>query len=147
MATTDHNKFLAIGFALFAAIFGMTFLLLMLVSLGVFIGLGITLANESGDNNQAGIGVLGGLFAVLFYGVLGAIFVLPTSLASFKMWKHRRNARIWGILAAIAILATLPLGTILGVYGLWFFFSAEGKQYYSTIDSEIRQALATATAR
>ena len=53
MTDADHNKILAIGFAAFAAIFFFTFLLLVLVTGGVFVALGITFANETGDPNQA----------------------------------------------------------------------------------------------
>ena len=141
MTVIEHNKILAIGFAVFAAIFGFTFLLLMVVSLGVFVALGITSANEPGNGPGAGIGILGGVIAVIFYSVLGAIFVLPTALATWKMWKRRRNARIWGIIAAILVLPIMPLGTMLGIYGLWFFFSTEGRRFYLSVDSEAIQAL------
>jgi hypothetical protein len=136
MTVIEHNKIWSIGFAAFAAILGFTFLLLMLVSLGVFVALGITLGNESGNTQQAGIGILGAVVAVIFYGILGAVFVVPMALASIKMWKHRRNARIWGIVAAILIAPVMPLGTMFGIYGLWFFFSAEGKVFYSIVPSE-----------
>jgi hypothetical protein len=126
---------LATGFAVWAAILAFTFLLLMLVSLGVFVALGITLGNESG-NNQAGIGILGAVVAVIFYGLLGGVFVLPAALASVKMWKRRRNARIWGIAAAILVAPIMPLGTMFGIYGLWFFFSAEGRQFYLSVPAE-----------
>jgi hypothetical protein len=142
MTVIEHNKILAIGFGVFAAIFAFTFLLLLVVSLGVFVALGITLANETGNSNQAGIGILGGVVAVIFYGLLGAIFVIPTSLATWKMLKHRRNARIWGIVAAILVLPIMPLGTMFGIYGLWFFFSAESRRFYLSLDAETIQALA-----
>ena len=129
MTGTDHHKILAIGFASFAAIFFLTFLLLALVSIGVFVGLGITFANESGDPNQAGIGILGAIFTVIFYGGLGIICVLPPAMAAWKMLKRRPQARIWGIIAAIVLLPILPLGTALGAYGLWFFFSAQDRNY------------------
>ena len=76
------------------------------------------------------------MFAVIFYCVLGAIFVLPTALASWKMWKRKRHARLWGIIAAIALLPIMPLGTALGVYGLWFLLSPEGQEFFSGIDSQ-----------
>lgn len=131
MTANEHNKILAIGFAAFAVLFAFTFLLLMLVSVGVFVSLGITFANETGDTRQTGIGILGGVFAILFYGLLGAVFVLPTAVASLKMFKKRRNTRIWGTIASLAVLLIMPLGTVLGVYALWFLFSGEGKQFYS----------------
>ena len=127
VTAADHNKILSIGFAAFAAIFFLTFLLLLLVSVGVFVTLGITFANETGDPNQAGIGILGAVFTVIFYGVLGLICVLPPALASWKMLKRKPRARFWGISAAIVLLPILPLGTALGVDGLWFFFSGPGK--------------------
>jgi hypothetical protein len=127
MTGADHNKILAIGFAAFAAIFFFTFLLLTLVSVGVFVALGITTANETGDANQAGIGVLGAVFTVIFYGVLGLICVLPPALASWKMLKRKPRARFWGIIASIVLLPIIPLGTALGIYGLWFFFSAQSR--------------------
>jgi len=128
MNEIDHPRFLTAGFAIFAAIFAFTFLLLMLVSLGVFVALGISFANETGDRNQAGFGILGGVFAVLFYLVMGAIFALPPALASWKLWKRKRRARTWAVIGAIVLLPLLPFGTAFGVYGLWFLFSPAGRK-------------------
>jgi hypothetical protein len=129
MTAADHNKILAIGFAAFAAILCFTFLLLALVSVGVFVALGITFANESGNPNQAGVGILGAIFTVIFYGGLGLVCILPPALASWKLFKQKPGARLWGIIASIVVLPIIPLGTALGVYGLWFFFSAQGREY------------------
>jgi hypothetical protein len=130
MTGADHNKILAIGFAAFATIFFFTFLLLLLVTTGVFVALGLSLASESGDNKQAGIGILGGLATVIFYVVLGLICVLPTALASWKLFKRKPRARFWATVAAIVILPVLPMGTALGIYAFWFLFGAEGKHFY-----------------
>jgi hypothetical protein len=132
MKPQDHNKIIAIGFGVLAAIFGFTFGLLMLLSLGVFLGMGLT----SGDRTQAGIGIAGGIFAVIFYLVLGAVFVLPTAMAGWKAFKRRPGTRVWGTIAAILVIGIAPLGTALGVYALWFFFSAEGKEFYSAAKDE-----------
>jgi hypothetical protein len=128
MPETPHNKILAIGFAAFAVIFGGTFLLLMLTSLGVFVALGFSIASETGDSTNAGIGIIGGILAVIFYGVLFAIFVFPVAWAGWKLFKLRPRARLWGIIAAILVLPIMPLGTALGVYALWFLFSEQGKR-------------------
>jgi hypothetical protein len=141
MTVIEHNKILAIGLGGIAAIIAFTFLLLTLVSVGTFVALGITLANETRDSNQAGFGIFGGLFAIVFYGLLAAIFVLPPALAAWKIWKQRPNARVWGIIAAILAIPLMPLGTLIGIYGLWFLFSAEGKRFYSTALSRAAQAL------
>jgi hypothetical protein len=141
MTVIEHNKILGIGFAVFAAIFAFTFLLLLVISLGVFVALGISFANETGNGKEAGIGVIGGVVAVIFYGVLGSIFVVPMALASRKMLKRRRNARVWGIIAAILVATIIPLGTMLGIYGLWFFFSEEGRRFCLSADTGAMQAL------
>ena len=141
MTVIEHNKILASGFGLFAAIFAFTILLLMVVSLGVFAALGITSANEPGNGPGAGIGIIGGVVAVIFYALLGAIFVLPMALASWKMFKRRRNARRWGMAAAILVTMILPLGTLIGIYGLWFFFSEEGRRFYLSVESEAVYAM------
>jgi hypothetical protein len=135
MTGSDHNKILAIGFGAFAAIFFFTFMLLMLVTSGVFVALGITFAQETGDNTNAGIGILGVVFTIIFYGALGLICVLPTAMAGWKMLKRRRRARLYGIVASIVVLPLFPLGTLLGGYGLWFLFSAAGKDFYSGVAS------------
>ena len=124
MANANHSKILAIGFASFAVIYLFTFLLLLVVTGGVFVALGITMANDTGDPNQAGFGILGAVFTVIFYGVLGLICVLPPAMASWKLFK-RKPARFWGIIASIVVLPILPIGTALGVYGFWYFFAAD----------------------
>lgn len=134
MTAAEHNKYLAIGFGVFAAILGFTFLLLMVVSLCVFLGLGISFANETGEANQAGFGILGGAFAIVFYIVLGLLLVLPTALASRKMWKRRSGTRLWGIIAAIMLVWVFPIGTFLAIYALWFCFSVDGRRLYSGFD-------------
>ena len=130
MTGADHNRILAFGFAVFAAIFFFTFLLLLLVTTGVFVALGFSLASESGDDKQVGIGILGGIFTVVFYVVLGLICVLPTALASWKLFKRKSRARLWATVAAIVILPVLPMGTALGIYALWFLYSPVGKHFY-----------------
>ena len=130
MTAVEHTRYLAIGFGIFAGLLGFTFLLLMLVSLGVFVALGISFANETGDANQAGVGILGGAFALFFYLALGLLLVLPTAVASRKLWKRRPNARIWTVISAILIVFFFPVGTFLAIYALWFCFSAQGRDLF-----------------
>ena len=131
MTARDHSRILAIGFAAFAVIYLFTFVLLLLVTGGVFVALGITMANDTGDPNQVGFGILGAVFSVIFYGVLGLICVLPPALASWNLFKRKPKVRLWGIIASIVVLPILPLGTALGVYGFWYFFGEAGKSSLS----------------
>ena len=135
MTAVEHNNYLAIGFGFFSGIFVLTFLLLMLVSLGVFVALGFSFANETGDASQAGFGFLGGAFAVIFYVILGLLLALPPAVASRKLWKLRPGARVWGIIAAILLLSVFPAGTFFAIYGLWFLFSAPSRQLYANVQT------------
>jgi hypothetical protein len=45
------------------------------------------------------------------------------------MLKRRRNSRAWGIVAALLVMPVMPLGTTLGIFGLRFLFSEDGKQF------------------
>ena len=109
---------------------------------------------------QGGLQAFGGIVVALVYGILGVMFsanahrpeeqfmgtlfivlacvVAPIVLifaginltAGYKMLKEKPGARMWAIVASIICLPGVPLGTALGVYGLWFTFGDEGKQYY-----------------
>ena len=109
---------------------------------------------------QGGLQAFGGIVVGLVYGILGVLFsanahrpeeqfmgtllivlafvVAPLVLifaginitAGYKMLKEKPGARTWAIVASIVCLPGFPLGTALGVYGLWFTFGDEGKQYY-----------------
>jgi hypothetical protein len=109
---------------------------------------------------QGGLQTFGGLFIALIYGIIGfgisssarrpeeqvmgtmfiilAVIVAPIILifaginltAGYKLVKEKAGARNWGIAASILSLLSFPLGTALGVYGLWFMFGEEGKKHY-----------------
>jgi hypothetical protein len=50
--------------------------------------------------------------------------------AGLKMRNEKPDARGWGIAGSIISLLNFPLGTILGIYGLWFLMGDQGRQYY-----------------
>jgi len=52
MTAIQHNKLVAIGLGAFAAILAFTFVLLLVVSVGVFAALGIAAANEPGSGPE-----------------------------------------------------------------------------------------------
>lgn len=62
--------------------------------------------------------------------VISVALLIPIAVAAYQMLKQKPTARPWGIAASIISLLGIPLGTIIGVYGLWYFFSEEGKAYY-----------------
>ena len=109
---------------------------------------------------QGGLQALGGIFIAVIYGALGLAFrstaqqpeqqfmgtiflvlafvIAPFVLifaginliAGYKLLKEKAGARTWAIVASIVCLPGVPLGTALGIYGLWFLFGDEGKRFY-----------------
>ncbi|HEX8097396.1 MAG TPA: hypothetical protein VF507_05145 [Pyrinomonadaceae bacterium] len=66
------------------------------------------------------------IFAVAF----SLLFALPPLAAGFGFFKVKPWARTAGFVAGILALLSIPLGTALGVYTLWFLQSEQGKQFY-----------------
>ena len=106
-------------------------------ALGVLIGLavlvifgGVTgLIQADGDQDAAFVvpivGAAGGLvvlilFALSIPGIVGGI-----GLLSYQPW-----ARILTITISILHLLNIPLGTALGIYGLWVLFTTEGARLF-----------------
>ena len=115
---------------------------------------------------QGGLQTFGGLMVGLIYGIMGIVFsanahrpeeqfmgtmfivlafiVAPITLifaginliAGWKMYKEKSGARTWGIVASILCLPGVPLGTALGVYGLWFLFGEEGKKFHQESENQ-----------
>ncbi len=76
--------------------------------------------------------MMGTIFVVMAF-VIAPIILLFAAVnltAGYKMLKEKMGARNWGVAASILSLLSIPLGTALGVYGLWFLFGDEGKQFY-----------------
>ena len=67
-------------------------------------------------------------FASVFTAVMVAVFVLsllfslPPLLAGYAMLKRKRWARVMSIIAACFEALSMPFGTALAVYSLWFHF-------------------------
>jgi len=83
----------------------------------------------------------GGLMAVedpeagLVLGIIGAILIMiiaitsvPNLVAGWALIKHKSWGRILTIILSILNVFAFPLGTALGVYGLWVLFQPEAIQ-------------------
>src|SRR5262245_15212374 len=56
------------------------------------------------------------------------IWSLPGLIVGLGLFRFRPWARIGGIVLSVVALVAFPLGTLLGVYGLWVLFSKETEQ-------------------
>lgn len=125
MTSRDHNKLLGIFFLINGGLAAFAGVLVAVI----YGGMG-TLMFTSAREEEAQ--TVGGIFMAL--GVLIGIFVLVFSVfylvTGWKIYKEAPIGRILGIIASVLSLMNFPLGTALGIYGLWFFFGDQGKAFY-----------------
>jgi hypothetical protein len=115
-----HVKVLGILHIAFGAL-GILVALGLLMLFGGIAGLVGTSAQT--ENHAAAMGILGIIGVVVFFVVL--ILSLPGLIAGIGILKFRPWGRILGIVVSALDLVHVPLGTALGVYGLWVLLSNE----------------------
>ena len=67
---------------------------------------------------------------LVFTLIFSTALMIPVLIAGLKLRRERPDARTWGIIASVIALLNFPLGTALGIYGLWFLAGDIGKNYY-----------------
>ena len=124
MTSREHNRLVGIFLLAHGALQGLIMLIVGLIYGGI--GAAILLGGKKGDQ------IVGIVFLVMivFIIAISLLFLLPQLIAGFKMLKNRPNARTWGMIGSILACLSFPLGTAVGVYGLWFLFGDEGKKHY-----------------
>ena len=126
MTAQDHNKLLSIFFFILG---GLQVLIGVFMAL-VYGGMGtMFLATGRREEEQ----MMGGIFIVLSV-VVGLVILAIAGfflLTGWSVMKQKPSGRTLGIVASCLSLLSFPIGTALGVYGLWFFFGDAGKGFYS----------------
>ena len=130
MTARDHNKLLSILYFVMDGlqIVGGGFMAIIYVFLG-----GAMMSSSSREDEQ----VMGGVFMGVGL-IIGIVMVLLggfTLLTATKVLKARPVGRTLGIVLSILVLLSFPLGTALGIYGLWFFFGDMGKNFYAGLST------------
>ncbi len=125
MTAKDHNKLLGIFHLIIGGLQAFSGIMVGLIY-GV-LGIAFT-ANAHRQEEQ----FIGTMFIILAFVVAGFVLLFAgiNLMSGYKMFKEKAGARTWGIVASIICLLGFPLGTALGIYGLWFLFGEEGKQFY-----------------
>lgn len=67
---------------------------------------------------------------ILALAVFGIILVVPQIFGGAMLLAKARSGKIWGIVAGIFATICLPIGTVVGIYGLWFLLGEKGKEVY-----------------
>ncbi|HVH58290.1 MAG TPA: hypothetical protein VM791_18635 [Vicinamibacterales bacterium] len=130
-----HVKVLAVLFIVFSALL----LLAALAIMAVFGGAaGIVGTAAEGEDAAVALPIIGltGTLVTTFFLVLA----LPGFVAGFGLLSTRPWARILGIVLCALNLIQIPLGTILGAYGLWVLLNKETERLF-----EVQQAAPTRT--
>ena len=116
----SHVKLLAILNIVFGSLLVLGGVIVMVV-LG-----GIGLAGAASTNSEdaaVALPILGGIGGIIFFVLL--ILGLPQILAGWGLLNYKPWARILTIVLSVLHLFSFPLGTALGVYGLWVLLKPE----------------------
>lgn len=115
---------LHIVFASLTILVGMV-LLLLLGGLATFVG-----TQDSSSDAMLGATVLGGIGAFLF--VLMVLLSVPGMIAGIGLLRMRPWARVLTIVVSALELLSFPIGTALGLYGLWVMVQPETERLFQT---------------
>jgi hypothetical protein len=105
--------------------------------LGVLIGLGLFalmggiagLVQMDGDPDAAvAVPILGGVGMVML--VIALVLSVPSIIGGVYLLHYKPWARILVIVLSILELLNVPFGTVLGIYGLWVLFTADGARLF-----------------
>ena len=55
---------------------------------------------------------------------------LPAVIIGYGLYRMRPWSRLAGIVLSIISLLSFPIGTILGIYGLWVLFNKDGQTLF-----------------
>jgi len=115
MTPQDHNKVIGIMHLIYGGFNALTMLLIIPF---ILILLGPMGSDPTAPPELKTIFAIFGMFFV----ALALIFGVPPLLAGYGMLKRKRWAKVAGIVAACVEAMSMPFGTALCVYTLWFLF-------------------------
>jgi hypothetical protein len=125
MTAKEHNKLLSIFFF----IQGGLQVFVGIIMFFVYGGIGTAmLASARRSEEQAIGGIMMGVGLVV--GLFVAVIAAFSLFTAWKILKEKPSGRILGIILSCLCLLSFPLGTALGIYGLWFLLGEQGKQFY-----------------
>lgn len=121
-----HVKVVAVAFIVFSALGVLAALMLMLIFGGAVGIVGVGAEPHDAAFAVPIIGITGTVLTVFLLGVSLPGLVTGFGLLSWKPW-----ARILAIVLCAIQLIHIPLGTILGVYGLWVLLNKDTERLFS----------------
>jgi hypothetical protein len=121
-----HVKVLAVLYIVLSGI-GLLFGILMLFAAGTIAGLvGVSASPEDAAIAIPIVGIAGTALAVVLL-----LFSAPGLITGWGLLKLRPWARILGIVLAVISLINFPIGTAVGIYGLWVLLTRDTERLFS----------------
>ena len=122
MTPQDHNKIIGIMHLIWGGFNALMMLIMVPIFLIMWGGI------RSDPSAPPEVTAIFGFIGVLML-VLAVLFGVPPILAGYGMLKRKRWAKTMGIIAACVESLSMPFGTALCVYTLWFLFS-QGQNFH-----------------
>jgi hypothetical protein len=123
-----HVKVLAILHIVFSALIIALALIILLAT-----GAVTSIVGAAADPADARLAIpfirIGGFAAALFFLALG----IPGLVVGIGLLKRRPWARVLGIVISALDLTHIPVGTALGLYGLWVLFNRETERLFAAV--------------
>jgi hypothetical protein len=125
----DHLRLLGILNIVWSSI-SIAIGLLILLVFGGMAGFVAAAGWSEGNNASSGSLVVAPFMAMIgvFIVLLICLVSLPALIAGIGLVKFRPWSRVLGIVISVLHLFSFPIGTALGVYGLWVLFQPEARQ-------------------
>jgi len=118
----DHIKILGILHIVFGSL-GVVGAVVVLAIFGGIAGFVGASADTADADRATGMAVLGGIGLVVFVIIL--VLSVPSLLAGIGLLKYKPWARMLTIVLSALDLVHVPLGTALGIYGLWVLLNQQ----------------------
>jgi hypothetical protein len=121
-----HVKVLGVLYLVMSGI-GLLFALLIFFALGTAASIvGMSASPEDAAVAMPILGITGTALSVLLL-----VLSLPGLITGWGLLKLRPWARIVGIVLAVISLLNFPIGTAIGVYGLWVLLTKETERLFT----------------
>ncbi len=123
----DHVTILAV---VFIGLSGIS-LLIAVVGLLFFGGVAgiVGIAAQHEPDARIAVPILGGIGLAIF--TIATVLAVPGLVTGIGLLKLRSWARLLGVVLSALNLLNIPLGTLMGVYGLWVLLSPDTEQLFA----------------
>lgn len=126
MQPEEHTKILGI----MHLVYGGMHLVSLIFVVFAFLIMGMTMPFSASRSDAPPFAFFGILAIIIAAFTL--ILTIPPLVAGYGFLKRKSWSKVAGAISAALALISIPMGTALGVYTLWFLFGEKGRQLYSS---------------